>query len=223
MGREFLIYFDQTPDNHFYLCRICQAHIALSKDFMHCITENELTGTTFEKVANVHTDQEERMAGDRIVVDVYCNKCCNLLGVKIIENGNNRGALRVGDFLLHLTKLQKWNGNEIVDADAVVDANDNDDDVVDAAAAAVAAVVDAAATAAAAAAAAADAAAAASAAADAAAAAAAAVAAAAAASADAVAAADAASTAADAAADVADAYANANANAAAAGYANAED
>ncbi|CAL5352932.1 unnamed protein product [Camellia sinensis] len=220
MGREFLIYFDQTPDNHFYLCRICQAHIALSKDFMHCITENELTGTTFEKVANVHTDQEERMVGDRIVVDVYCNKCYTLLGVKIIENGNNRGALRVGDFLLHLTKLQKWNGNEIVDADAVVDANDNDDDVVvDAAAAAVAAVVDAAATAAAAA---ADAAAAASAAADAAAAAAAsaaAVAAAAAASADAVAAADAAST----AADVADAYANANANAAAAGYANAED
>ncbi|XP_028056316.1 antifreeze protein Maxi-like isoform X2 [Camellia sinensis] len=179
------------------------------------LKENELAGTTFEKVANVHTDQEERMVGDRIVVDVYCNKCYTLLGVKIIENGNNRGALRVGDFLLHLTKLQKWNGNEIVDADAVVDANDNDDDVVDAAAAAVAAVVDAAATAAAAA---ADAAAAASAAADAAAAAAAsaaAVAAAAAASADAVAAADAAST----AADVADAYANA----AAAGYANAED
>ncbi|XP_057480322.1 uncharacterized protein LOC130767469 [Actinidia eriantha] len=87
MGLVFLIKFDQTPNNCFYLCRCCQAHIASSQHYHFGFSEEGLSGSIFSSLANVHTlgPEHDREVGDYKVTNVYCNQCCNVLGVKIIE------------------------------------------------------------------------------------------------------------------------------------------
>ncbi|XP_057479257.1 protein yippee-like At3g08990 [Actinidia eriantha] len=88
MPGALLIRFDQTdPDNKFYLCRSCQAHIVLSRDFRVIFSDHGLAGRVFDNVVNVHIFSPDRgwKVGDHTVTDVYCIQCCNILGVKIVR------------------------------------------------------------------------------------------------------------------------------------------
>ncbi|MCD7448475.1 hypothetical protein HAX54_042609 [Datura stramonium] len=131
MGNSFLLEFNVS--DRFYMCRICQNHVAFCKDFSLnysievrvpisiislCRVFQPVTGVTggvFDKVVNVHVNEVEkqRQLGPHTVADVYCNKCENLLGWKFIEVFEEDPVARKDMVMLQMGKLQERNGNQI--------------------------------------------------------------------------------------------------------------
>ncbi|KAA8549238.1 hypothetical protein F0562_000922 [Nyssa sinensis] len=117
MGRRSLIEYDQTPDVHFFLCRQCRAHIALTQEFF--FTDIMMNAGIFKNVVNVQVDGQahNRTEGPNQVANAHCNRCNRLLGWKFVEVRNNTIIVKPGRFLLHLNKLLLWDGNQMLYSD----------------------------------------------------------------------------------------------------------
>ncbi|XP_009627383.1 protein yippee-like At4g27740 [Nicotiana tomentosiformis] len=120
MGKSFHVEFNVSdPSLRFYMCRICQNHVALSEDFsLNYTPATGVTGGVFDKVVNVHVNEAEqqRQLGLHTVADVYCNKCENLLGWKFIEVFEEDPVATKDMVMLQMGKLQERNGNQIQQA-----------------------------------------------------------------------------------------------------------
>ncbi|WMV35871.1 hypothetical protein MTR67_029256 [Solanum verrucosum] len=117
MGNSFLLEFNVS--DRFYLCRYCQNHLALCKDFsLNYSPATGVTGGVFDEVVNVHVNELEklRQLGPHTVADVYCNKCENLLGWKFIEVYEEDPVARKDMVMLQMGKLQERYGNQIEEA-----------------------------------------------------------------------------------------------------------
>ncbi|KAM3231909.1 protein yippee-like [Capsicum annuum] len=114
MGNLFLLEFNVS--DRFYMCRICQNHVALCQDFsLNYSPVTGVTGGVFDEVVNVHVNEAEkqRQLGPHTVADVYCNKCDNLLGWKFIEVFEEDPVARKDMVMLQMGKLQERNRNQI--------------------------------------------------------------------------------------------------------------
>ncbi|CAN4098867.1 unnamed protein product [Withania somnifera] len=114
MGNLFLLEFNVS--DRFYMCRSCQNHVALCQDFsLNYSPVTGVIGGVFDKVVNVHVSEAEKQSqlGPHTVVDVYCNKCQNLLGWKFIEVFEEDPVARKDMIMLQIGKLQQKNGNQI--------------------------------------------------------------------------------------------------------------
>ncbi|KAG6629251.1 hypothetical protein I3843_14G072200 [Carya illinoinensis] len=115
MGRLFLIEYDQIPGKNFYLCRLCQTHLAVAQDVL-CQTLMTKFGV-FEKVVNmlidgpVHHDR----SSNGTTTDAFCTKCNTELGWKYVQVDEPTMDIREGRIVLDMDKLLYWNGYELVD------------------------------------------------------------------------------------------------------------
>ncbi|XP_059300504.1 uncharacterized protein LOC132052828 [Lycium ferocissimum] len=77
-----------------------------------------VTGSVFDKVVNVHVNnaKKQRQLGPHTIVDVYCNKCQNLVGCQFIEVFKDDPVARKDMVMLHMWKLQERNRNQIEEA-----------------------------------------------------------------------------------------------------------
>ncbi|KAH7837745.1 hypothetical protein Vadar_017474 [Vaccinium darrowii] len=61
-------------------------------------------------------EEPTRTIGDFVVAEIYCNNCGYPLGLQFIEILNDlENLVKENYFLLHLSKLLKWDGYQIVD------------------------------------------------------------------------------------------------------------
>ncbi|KAG5515358.1 hypothetical protein RHGRI_036415 [Rhododendron griersonianum] len=132
MGRVFLLQFDQTPENEFYVCRKCQTHIALERERKALHEDVSYSHLLFEQAINWHSLGEEsnRRVGNYVAAEIYCNNCGSPLGLQFIEVPNDVVFVRAKekDIFLHGSKLLLWDGNEIVPVPESEDEVEEDED-----------------------------------------------------------------------------------------------
>ncbi|XP_057483591.1 uncharacterized protein LOC130770244 [Actinidia eriantha] len=78
-----MIEYDQAPTVHFFLCRQCRAHIALTQEHVH--TDIELEAGIFRNTVNVDVEDDPlryRIVGLRTAADASCTRCSTHLGFK---------------------------------------------------------------------------------------------------------------------------------------------
>ncbi|XP_055831101.1 protein yippee-like At3g08990 [Solanum dulcamara] len=102
MGRPFILYYDEIPDQDCIHCRICRTRIAFVRDHFANISNH---AWVFHNMFNVEVPEDE---GYHLVVDgktlayTYCIKCRNLLGWKLIAIAQYSRYLREGIFIMTL-------------------------------------------------------------------------------------------------------------------------
>ncbi|XP_057484390.1 uncharacterized protein LOC130770810 isoform X3 [Actinidia eriantha] len=95
-----MIEFDQTPDVHFFLCRECRTHIALTQELL--FTEAMHDEAIFRNTVNVEVEEHHRTVGIYMVADARCNRCMELLGLKFVLVPGDHNVFRAGRFLIYL-------------------------------------------------------------------------------------------------------------------------
>ncbi|KAL8057447.1 hypothetical protein ABFX02_04G184300 [Erythranthe guttata] len=91
MGREFVVEFNEESD--YWKCKTCGTHIALMENALGCFHEEVRKAVgAFSKVENVEVDEPVRnyRIGRNTVANIYCVKCGNELGCKIIGKAEFR-------------------------------------------------------------------------------------------------------------------------------------
>ncbi|XP_057480317.1 uncharacterized protein LOC130767467 [Actinidia eriantha] len=118
-----MIEFAQTPDVHFFLCRQCRAHIALTQDLV--FMDMRMGAYFLRSAVNVHVGDDPmdyKTLGDCTIADAYCHRCKIQLGwmfagvPEFVQVGvlDFNIIVRVGNVLLYPRKLLYWDGSQIL-------------------------------------------------------------------------------------------------------------
>ncbi|KAJ8747211.1 hypothetical protein K2173_019509 [Erythroxylum novogranatense] len=101
MGRLFLASLD---GEYIYSCKHCKTDLALSEDIISkSFQSRNGEAYLFDNVVNVIVgEKEERlmMTGMHVVVDIFCVKCCSILGWKYEYAKESSQKYKEGKFIL---------------------------------------------------------------------------------------------------------------------------
>ncbi|XP_047983139.1 uncharacterized protein LOC125223869 isoform X2 [Salvia hispanica] len=89
----FLVRYKQNQNTSFYLCRHCQTHLALHHELLHKYAANQ--HALFQNLVNVGLGAN----------------------YKIISLSIETSAIKAGRFMIDMTKLLFWKGNQMLCAD----------------------------------------------------------------------------------------------------------
>ncbi|XP_057808365.1 uncharacterized protein LOC131022842 isoform X2 [Salvia miltiorrhiza] len=112
----FLVRYEQNQNTSFYLCRHCQTHLALHQELLHKYAANQ-QHALFRDLVNVGLGANYQIVTGQTGAPVCCINCGSNLGSKFVSLNIETSAIKVGRFMIDMTKLFVWKGNQMLYAD----------------------------------------------------------------------------------------------------------
>ncbi|XP_042038354.1 uncharacterized protein LOC121784251 isoform X3 [Salvia splendens] len=137
---KFLVHYEKNQNTSFYLCRHCQTHLALHQELLHKYAANK--HALFQDLVNVGLGANYQIVSGQTGAPVSCINCGSNLGSKFVRKSSynlkiyslyicslalifflqvslsiETSAIKAGRFMIDMTKLFFWKGNQMLCAD----------------------------------------------------------------------------------------------------------
>ncbi|XP_042038357.1 protein yippee-like At3g08990 isoform X4 [Salvia splendens] len=112
---KFLVHYEKNQNTSFYLCRHCQTHLALHQELLHKYAANK--HALFQDLVNVGLGANYQIVSGQTGAPVSCINCGSNLGSKFVSLSIETSAIKAGRFMIDMTKLFFWKGNQMLCAD----------------------------------------------------------------------------------------------------------